>query len=484
MNSDNTNRSLTIPTIVWTIGVALAPGCSPTGSEISPTKAVDDGTTQDAAVTGERDAAAAIDGAASQHRGDAPGSIARGEALFHDRVLTGLGGNGRACSDCHMDSHSFQLSPSDVEARFNTMSSTGVDDPLFRPIDADDFLTNGQSAGDYSNLRQNGLVRVRMSLPPNIKVVDPDSCVTDGMPAPCDTATTYRLSAATFTDVWRAVPSVMNVSVSGSDPKGPVWPRGPNPQGGYQLDARVGTLADQARGALLHHAQVVTEPDTGMLDDIAAYESGLLADAEPPLDELEATGKAVFDRACGQCHGGPGMSTPITGPLGIARFFDDLANCPRPIDAVVPARWNLPACPPTLARNQQTYEITFADGFKMRKTSTDPGRALLSGFVFSGAPGTDSSCLHAPCGLPFSDDWQKLEMAPLHGISKTAPYFHNNSAATLEEVVVHYEELFKRASALFPAPQLPPLLTTDGIHRDRPNVPSERAALVAYLVKL
>jgi hypothetical protein len=141
-------------------------------------------------------------------------------------------------------------------------------------------------------------------------------------------------------------------------------------------------------------------------------------------------------------------------------------------------------CPPSIARNAQTYEISFADGFKMRRTSTDPGRALLSGFVFSDVPAADGSCLHAPCGPPHLDDWQKFEIAPLHGISKTAPYFHNNSAATLEDVVIHYEEFFKRSNAVNVLPPLPPLLTTDGVHRDRPNVPAERAALVAYLERL
>jgi cytochrome c peroxidase len=120
----------------------------------------------------------------------------------------------------------------------------------------------------------------------------------------------------------------------------------------------------------------------------------------------------------------------------------------------------------------------------MRRTSTDPGRALLSGFVYSDVPAADGSCVHEPCGPSHLDDWQKLEIAPLHGISKTAPYFHNNSAATLEDVVIHYEEFFKRSNAVNPLPTMPPLLTTDGIHRDRPNVPAERAALVAYLRKL
>ena len=410
--------------------------------------------------------------------------ITGGEARFHDRVLAGLGGNGRACSDCHMDSDSFQLSPANVEARYQKMRSTGVDDPLFRPIDADDFVENGASASDYSSLRHDALIRVRLPLPANIKLVDPASCTTDGLPAPCQTATSYLTSAATFTDVWRSVPSVLNVNVSGVDPQGPVWPRGPNGQGGYQLDARADTLQNQALGALLSHAQVTVTPDAGLLDDIAAYEKRLVTDPEPPLDELETAGKAIFNRACGQCHGGPGMSTPLTGDLAIVRFFDDQTACPRSVDPVAPARWDLPPCAPELARKERTYEIAFADGFKLRRTSSDPGRALLSGFVFSAPPGPAGSCLHPPCGQPFGDDWQKLEMAPLRGISKTAPYFHNNSAATLEEVVIHYEELFKRADALFPPPEMPHLLTTDGVHRDRPNLPSERAALLAYLRKI
>ena len=48
-----------------------------------------------------------------------------------------------------------------------------ADDPLFRPIDADDFRTNGEQASDYSNLRQNGLIRIVFTLPPNMRLIDP-----------------------------------------------------------------------------------------------------------------------------------------------------------------------------------------------------------------------------------------------------------------------------------------------------------------------
>jgi len=45
-----------------------------------------------------------------------------------------------------------------------------------------------------------------------------------------------------------------------------------------------------------------------------------------------------------------------------------------------------------------------------------------------------------------TDDWNKLDVPGLRGISKTAPYFHNNSAATLEEVVDHYTAHFNRGT--------------------------------------
>ena len=121
----------------------------------------------------------------------------------------------------------------------------------------------------------------------------------------------------------------------------------------------------------------------------------------------------------------------------------------------------LQPCPERLARNARTYEITVSvptpcpppagrvtpcplspapgvpapplpAGAKIRRTSSDPGRALLTGFVGGAAP---------------TDDWDKLDIPGLRGISNTAPYFHNNSATTLEDVVDHYIEFFKRVQA-------------------------------------
>jgi cytochrome c peroxidase len=405
---------------------------------------------------------------APQHT-DPDAQAANGLRAFFDRTLEGLGGNGRACADCHMQDDQFQLSPANVEARFQDLQrrrqeDPTADDPLFRPIDADDFRVNGDQASDYTNLRENGLVRVTFQLPPNMKLIDP---------------ATNLPSNETEVDVWRSVPTVNDVALTGPDVANP-WFRGPNAFGGYQLDARVGTLQEQALGALVNHAQVRIAPPPQTLDDLAAFQrlqfssprtrrlaaaiaegATDLPDPDLPLNALEEQGKTVFARACATCHGGVSESNAA---LGIIRYHDIASACPRPVDPQ--GRFAFAACRPSLARNARTYEITVG-ATKIRRTSSDPGRALLTGFVGGPAP---------------QDDWNKLDVPPLRGISRTAPYFHNNSAATLEEVFDHYVEFFKRVVVNAPpAGPIPPIVTTDGIHIDRPPTVEERAALIAYL---
>lgn len=418
--------------------------------------------------------------------GEPCAAVSRGLRAFLDPTPGGLDGNGRACADCHMPTDSFQLSPASAEARFQLLQQRrrgdpNADDPLFRPIDADDFRINGDAATDFSNLRQNGLVRITLPLPPTIRLIDP---------------VTHTVSNETTVDVWRMVPSVNNVALTGPDASAPVWPRDPNPMGGYQLDARLATLQEQAFGALVNHAQIPQAPQR-LLDDLSSFQRTLftnhrvralaeavregatvLPDPDPPLNQLEQEGKAVFERACSQCHGGPGQSTPV---FPVNRFSTISSQCPRPVDTVTPARFAFAPCPSSLARNARTYEIVLSlptqgptgiipAGTRVRRTSSDPGRALQTGFV--GGPG------------PF-DDWEKFDVPGLRGLRATAPYFHNNSAATLEEVVDHYVQFFKRIEALTaPGAAASPAASTDGVHFDRIPRPEERAALLAYLRKL
>ena len=163
----------------------------------------------------------------------------RGLAAFFDRKLDGLGGNGRACADCHMPTDSFQLSPAAAEARFRLLQwrrrfNPNADDPLFRPVDADDFRINGEDAttsaicartascGSRSLCRRTCGSSIRRPTPRR-----PRRSWTCG--AACRPSTTSRSRD----------PTAINP-----------WLRGPNASGGYQLDARLATLQEQALGGL------------------------------------------------------------------------------------------------------------------------------------------------------------------------------------------------------------------------------------------
>jgi cytochrome c peroxidase len=239
-------------------------------------------------------------------------------------------------------------------------------------------------------------------------------------------------------------------------------------------------LQEQARAALISHAQISVEPPQRMLDDIAAFQQTLFSspavenlalsilsvatefpDPDPELNEFELQGKIVFNRACAQCHGGklhPGTSTPeATIPRPIVRYHNIQTAFPRPAG-------DFAAGPPRLERNARHYQVTLANGTVSTFTTSDPGRLLLTGQL-------------ADLGM--------MDVPNLRGISKTSPYFHNNSAATLEEMLDHYDALFKRVARLNPPPGLPPLLSSNGTDWNRGFIlPEERAGLLAYLRKL
>jgi cytochrome c peroxidase len=76
------------------------------------------------------------------------------------------------------------------------------------------------------------------------------------------------------------------------------------------------------------------------------------------------------------------------------------------------------------------------DGTQGTVWSPDPGRALITGLPF------------AYDGPPFLIDANAFKIPSLWGIKVTVPYFHDNSAKTLEDVAAHYA----RFLPLTPAP--------------------------------
>jgi cytochrome c peroxidase len=288
-------------------------------------------------------------------------------------------GNGRMCDTCHTPS-SGTLTVEDVQSRAST-------DPIFRQIDSD-----GRLGLTYDKLRNDATVTVDITLPPNIKIA------TD----PLATKVTLR----------RGVPGTKDVAKFDRV---------------LMLDGRAPTLQIQAAGAIAGHAEAQRAPTTEELDSIVMFEKTLFSsDAmkafaqgvgpAPGLPEgvteSEKRGQAFFAPTgrCGSCHGGTLLNqmTP----------FNPQGQPPgSQLSSAAVSEANLAGNPwiPFLVTNPATGEVTTV-------VSPDPGLMLVTG-----------NPAHK----------NVFKMTSLRNLKKTAPYFHDNSAKTLEAVMVQYKLLFQ-----------------------------------------
>jgi cytochrome c peroxidase len=370
----------------------------------------------------------------SRQNSAVPGKTTAGEVLFLDE-FPGVHGNGRSCATCHVPTDAFQLTPEHVERRFQALQKRrknhpDADDPLFRSIDANDGVQ------DFTNLRQHALVRVFIQLPTDVNG--------EKLVWPLDDPT------ATFVSVWRSTPTILNTAFTGP----------------YQWDGRQLTLEDQALGALINHSEIAEAPTPEQLDEVASFQQDqfssrsveLLSNAlaagetppptDPPLNKLELKGKALFEHNCAVCHGGPTQ----TVPLGVLPLAVQDIHISKPLP---PFATDLPFAPSPLEPRLWAFRVP-GQVDPVVLPSTDPGKALLTG---------------SP------DQFNFFDMPTLYGISKTAPYFHDNSAATLEEVLRHYQLEFEAVRRVIPA-FLPWPLRPDVISDD------QLAPMLAYLKKI
>ena len=112
----------------------------------------------------------------------------------------------------------------------------------------------------------------------------------------------------------------------------------------------------------------------------------------------DATGKPVIEGTCGTCHNAPNIGNHSVGaPLNIG-----IADASR----------RTPDLPLYTLRNNSTGQTV---------QTTDPGLAMLTGKWA---------------------DIGKFKGPNLRGLAARAPYFHNGSAATLNDVVNFYDTRF------------------------------------------
>ena len=254
-----------------------------------------------------------------------------------------------------------------------------------------------------------GTVLVTIPLPPNVSLAnDPD---------------------ARSVVVRRGIPSTLNTPAL--DPV-------------LMSDGRDPNLRIQAANAIRSHYQSNQAPNHVDLERIAQFQRSdsffsspalrnfALSGTPPPLPAgttaSEKRGRRFFEDvpltgdqkagSCAVCHSGPMLNQ---------------TNAFLPLPVVPGSRFQSVAVSEFNTANNPVREFIFEnpDGIKTIVRSPDPGRALITGDARA-FPG---------------DQLNAFKIPPLRGIRRTAPYFHDNSAKTLEDVAAHYARFFKLISA-------------------------------------
>ena len=138
------------------------------------------------------------------------------------------------------------------------------------------------------------------------------------------------------------------------------------------------------------------------------------------VTESEKRGRLFFEDApfngtsklgtCALCHGGPMLNEPNRfSPIPAGTRFQ----------TILVSEFNF-------AGNPVRDFIFTNDGVETVVSSPDPGRALITG---------------DPSPLGFKNQ-NAFKIPSLWGVKRTAPYFHDNSAKTLEQLAAHYAAFF------------------------------------------
>jgi cytochrome c peroxidase len=319
-----------------------------------------------------------------------------GRRLFERETFDG---NGRTCLTCHSRSTG-TTSPEDARHRF----AADPNDPLFRADGSDDGLGNGAA-----RMQKDATVLVRIPLPDNVRLAnDPE---------------------ARSVVLRRGIPSTLNT---------------PALDDVLMLDGRQPDLIAQARGAVADHAQGGRTPRLSELAQIAAHQhtpaffssfpmlrlayTGIVPELPAGRTPAEQRGRRFFVDAapagdlktglCAGCHSGPMLNQ--TNDFIPAPPF----RAGGRFQSIGVSEFNV-AGNPVL-----DFVFTNPDGSTTLVSSPDPGRALITGDA------RDSQSKNA------------FKIPSLWGAARTAPYFHDNSAKSLDDVARHYATFFALVSPI------------------------------------
>lgn len=389
----------------------------------------------------------------------------------HNAFFQDLGTNGRRCVTCHQPADAWTVTPEHIKERFENTEGT---DPIFRTVDGSncpnlDVSTKHARRKAYSMLLEKGLIRVELPVPANAEFTVRNS------------DNPYGCTSTDSVSVYRRILPVTNVSFLSTV----MW------DGRETLKDASGSfipvrddLTHQAISATLGHAQAGQQPTPEQLKQIVDFESNIFTaqlrdrhagdlQDDGALGGPHALSKQDFfiginDPLGGNPSGAAFSSTifdlyekwlhikdrnydehtearravargeklfntlqiPITGVAGlndalnlpvINGFCGTCHDSPNVGHHSVPAPLNIgvadasrrtPDLPLFTLMNNKTGELV---------QTTDIGRALITGKWA---------------------DVGKFKGPILRGLAGRAPYFHNGSAETLDDVVDFYNTRF------------------------------------------
>ena len=389
-----------------------------------------------------------------------------------------FGSNGRSCDSCHRQAQGWSVSPDELRQRFN---STGGHDPVFALVDgANSPLADVSSVYArrvaYSMLLNRGVVRVGMPIPASAEfrltaVDDPYGY------ASAHDMSLFRRPLPSTNLIWLTA-----VMWDGRETK--VSFQAPMDAGVNHEDI-IESLASQAHDAIMGHEQAAAEPSASVIDEIVNFEVHLFT-------------AQLVDEKAGKLNGGAGMGG--ANILAQQRFWiginDTLGNDPtgdvfdekamRLFD-----EWNDPNAQSShdprerargsIARGEQLFNSLPIAISGVGGLNDAIGQPVIHGTCSTchNSPNIGNHSVALPINIGISDasrrtldmplytltnfstgqvvkttdpglamrtgkwaDIGKFKGPILRGVAARAPYFHNGSAATLNDVVDFYDTRF------------------------------------------
>jgi cytochrome c peroxidase len=368
-----------------------------------------------------------------------------------------LGTNQRTCFTCHQPQTGWSISAADVQHRFNASSGA---DPIFRLVDGatcptDDVSTMSAQLEAFKLLLSNGLIRVGLPLPAGAQfTVNVDD------PYHCSNNATVNVSSTVIFSVYRRLLSTTNLFFQTS-----------NPANLFMWDGREPDLFHQSIDATLIHAQSDNPPTSAQQDQFVSFESGLFTAQDRDSNAASLFGARAAGGAKQLSQQSFMIATPTSSAIPVFDLYTPWAGLTG-VEGVNKAR-------ASIARGEALFNAKRPRGScggchntvnvgSNDNGSGNPTRFFNTGVVHAGAAGsaTPASRFLTPPILPVftvsgcSDqslvvtdlgvamitglctDIGKFKAAILRGLSARAPYFHDGSATSLDDVVDFYDDRF------------------------------------------